>query len=242
MKLELALDRLHARAVGTWWLHPFTAITRALLVVGFVEPGLTKVLGHRFTTLPLSSPVGFFFEAFYRTGIWYRFVGVCQILAALLLLLPSTAALGAMLYLVIIVNIFLITVGVGFTGTPFITGPMVLAALYLVCWDYPRWKALLFGNATASAVRVPPRAIGTLRALYISGYVVAAAFGGLGVLLTVLARAHGRHDVPQPAQICLVAAVAFAMVSLTARRRGGRARASEQPSSASGSITSTAES
>ena len=68
MKLELALDRLHARAVGTWWLHPFTAITRALLVVGFVEPGLTKVLGHRFTTLPLSSPVGFFFEAFYRTS------------------------------------------------------------------------------------------------------------------------------------------------------------------------------
>jgi hypothetical protein len=171
--------------------------------------------------------VGFFFEAFYRTGIWYRFVGVCQILAALMLLLPGTAALGAMLYLVIIVNIFLITVGVGFTGTPFITGPMVLAALYLVCWDYPRWKGLLFGHiTTALPVEAPPRAIGALRLI---GLVAAAAFGVLGVLITVLAMNNGRHAVPQPAQICLVAAVAFAVVSLADRGRrscAGRPEAS----------------
>lgn len=218
---ESALDRLHARVVGTWWLHPFTAITRALLVVGFVEPGLTKVLGHRFTSLPLSSPVGFFFEAFYRTGIWYQFVGVCQIAAALMLLVPRTAALGAVLYLVIIVNIFLITVGVGFTGTPFITGPMVLAALYLVCWDYPRWKGLLFGASVMPPAEAPPRALSTLRVLRVSGLVAATAFGVLGVLITVLAMRNGRHAVPQPAQICLVAAVAFAVVSLVGR--GGRA-------------------
>lgn len=233
MRLESALDNLHARAVRGWWLHAFTAVTRALLVVGFVEPGLTKVLGHRFTSLPLSSPVGFFFEAFYRTGIWYRFVGACQILAALMLLVPRTAALGAVLYLVIIVNIFLINVGVGFTGTPFITGPMVLAALYLVCWDYPRWKGLLFGHTTALPVEAPPRAIGTLRVL---GFVAALAFGVLGVAITVLAMNNGRHAVPQPAQICLVAAVAFTVVSLMSRPRGGTARPPEPSSTETASL------
>ncbi|HEU4584137.1 MAG TPA: hypothetical protein VFR95_00230 [Gemmatimonadaceae bacterium] len=233
MRLETALDRLHARVVDTWWLHLFTAVTRALLVVGFVEPGLTKVLGHRFTSLPLSSPVGFFFEAFYRTGIWYRFVGVCQITAALMLLLPWTTALGAILYLVIIGNIFLITVGVGFTGTPFITGPMLLAALYLVCWDYPRWKGLLFGAPTSVPAQLPTRAARKLRRLYIAGLVVAAALTALGVAVVLLARANGRPDIPFLAQLCIGMAVAFAIVVLAGRGGLGTARRPELSSTPS---------
>ena len=43
---------------------------------------------------------------------FYRFVGVAQWLAAGLLLVPRTATLGAFLYLPIITNIFVITVGI----------------------------------------------------------------------------------------------------------------------------------
>jgi uncharacterized membrane protein YphA (DoxX/SURF4 family) len=114
-----------------------------LLAVGFIPSGLTKVLGNRFTRLGLDSPVGFFFEALYRTGFYWRFLGLCQLAAAALLLVPRTATLGAVVYFALILNIFVITVSVGFVGTPFITGLMLLASVYLLCWDYDRLKRLL---------------------------------------------------------------------------------------------------
>jgi uncharacterized membrane protein YphA (DoxX/SURF4 family) len=138
-----ALDRLHARVVRVHWLQYFTAFTRVLLAISFLPSGMTKVLNHRFTSLPISEPVGFFFEAFYRSGVWYQFVGWAQLTAAVLLLLPRTATLGALLYFTIIVNIALVTIGVGFTGTPVLTVLMALAALYLVCWEYDKWRFLL---------------------------------------------------------------------------------------------------
>ncbi|MEJ7811059.1 MAG: DoxX family membrane protein [Gemmatimonadaceae bacterium] len=144
MSIERSLDRLHARARASRWLGRLTVLTRVLLALGFLPSGLTKVMGAHFTKLGLDDPVGFFFEAIYRTGIWYPFIGWCQVIAALLLLVPRTATLGAVLYFPIILNIFLITVGVGFTGTPFITGPMLLGATYLLCWDYDRWKGIVW--------------------------------------------------------------------------------------------------
>ena len=81
---------------------------------------------------------GAFFGALHDTGFYYQFIGGAQLLAGLLLLFPRTAAVGAILYLCLIVNIFVITVSVDFgRGTPTITGLMLLA------WEYPRWKFLL---------------------------------------------------------------------------------------------------
>lgn len=146
-RLPGPLDRLHARMRRSRWLLLFTWFNRVALAVGFLPPGAKKLLGHRFTGLPLEDPVGFYFEAFYRTGPYYRWVGAMQILAALLLLVPRTALLGAMIYLPIILNIFLITLSMRFAGTPFVTGAMLLACLYLLAWDYPRWKGILpFGE------------------------------------------------------------------------------------------------
>ena len=134
-----------------WWiaarrhrvLHWFAWLNRVLLAVAFLPSGVTKLLGHRFTRLSLADPVGFFFEALYRTGIYWRFLGFAQLTAALLLLIPRTQALGALMYFPIILNIFLITVGIGFTGTPYITGAMLLGSLYLVCWHYDSWRSLI---------------------------------------------------------------------------------------------------
>ena len=116
-----------------------------LLALAFLPSGYTKLVGHRFTILPIDNPVGFFFEALYRTGYYWRFLGLVQIAAALLLLIPRTHAIGALVYFSIIVNVFLITISLGFYGTPFITGLMLLGSLYLVCWHYDAWRSLLFG-------------------------------------------------------------------------------------------------
>ena len=64
-------------------------------------------------------------------------------IAAVLLLVPRTATLGAVLYFPIILNIFVVTAAIGFQGTWAITGLMLLACTYLLCWDYDRFKALL---------------------------------------------------------------------------------------------------
>jgi uncharacterized membrane protein YphA (DoxX/SURF4 family) len=140
--MEAYLDALHAEVRQMKSLRWFTWCTRLLLAVGFTPSGLTKVLGNRFTTLGLESPVGFFFEAMFQTGLYWRFIGLCQLTAAVLILIPRTSALGALMYFVLILNIFLITVGVGFTGTPLITGLILMASVYLLCWDYDRLKGL----------------------------------------------------------------------------------------------------
>lgn len=137
---ETSLDRLHARARRTRWLRWFTVMTRLLLALGFTPSGWVKLQGHRFTSLGLDDPVGFFFEAMYRTGFYWNFLVLAQLTAALLLVIPRTATLGALLYFPIVLNIFLITVSMDFAGTPVITGLMLLANVYLLCWDYDRLK------------------------------------------------------------------------------------------------------
>ncbi|HEX8458087.1 MAG TPA: hypothetical protein VF656_12375 [Pyrinomonadaceae bacterium] len=136
-------ERAHARVRRERLLKVFTVCTRILLAVGFLPSGLTKALGHRFTVLGLDNPVGFFFEAMYRTGFYWRFIGLCQLAAAILLVIPRTATIGALVYFPLILNIFIITVSLHFQGTPFITGLMLLASIYLLCWDYDKLKHLV---------------------------------------------------------------------------------------------------
>lgn len=136
------LARWHAWARSQAWLARFTLMNRILLAMAFLPTGLVKATGQRFTLLPVEDPVGFFFEAMYRTGPYWYFIGLSQIAASVLLLVPSTATLGALLFLPIILSIVLITWGVGFTGTVWVTTAMLVAVVYLLCWDGDRlWRA-----------------------------------------------------------------------------------------------------
>ncbi len=118
-------------------------MTRILLCLGFLPSGLKKVLGEPFTILSPETSVGYFFDALHRAGFYYEFIGWAQITAALLLLFPRTAPLGAVLYFPIILNIWVITVAMHFRGTWVITSLMLLATTYLLCWEYDRLKGLL---------------------------------------------------------------------------------------------------
>jgi hypothetical protein len=159
VRLRDALRRLQARARGSALLHRLVVGTRLLLAVGFLPTGVVKLLGRPFTTISLESPVGLFFHVLHQSGVYWTFLGLMQVLAAVLILVPRTAPLGAALFFPIILNIFVITVGVGFTGTPWITAPMVLASLLLLCWDYHRFEGLLFAprRAEPAWVAPPPR-------------------------------------------------------------------------------------
>ncbi len=146
MKIEAFLDDLHARVTSSKILQIFTAFTRILLFIGFTPPSIKKILNHPFTVLPDSHPVGHYFNALYQTGFYYQFIGWAQLLAAVLLLFPRTAHIGALMFLPIIANIAVLTTSVGFQGTWILTILMTLAATYLVAWDYDRLKPILFSK------------------------------------------------------------------------------------------------
>lgn len=125
------IDQLHPLRSARF----FTVATRALLAIAFLPSGFVKLQGERFTKLGIDTPVGFFFEAFYRTGFYWNFLGAAQLLAAILLLIPRTRVLGAVVYFPIILNIFLITLSMHFQGTPIVTGLMLLGSIWLLLWD-----------------------------------------------------------------------------------------------------------
>jgi hypothetical protein len=121
-------------------LQIFTIYLRYLIGGAFVFASIIKIQNERFTYLPIENPIGFFFEAMYRTGMYWQFIGWAQLIGGLLLMTQYLATLGALIYFVLILNIFLITYSIGFTGTPAVTFMMLLATIYLLFWD---WQKLL---------------------------------------------------------------------------------------------------
>jgi len=139
-------ERLYAELKRNKWLRYFAIFCRISLALGFVPSGIVKVMGERFTGLPSNHPLGHYFDALHLTGYYYTFIGVGQLIAALLLLIPRTALLGAIIYFPIILNICVLAHAVRFEGTRIAT-LMLLANLFLLVWDYSRLKHILpFGR------------------------------------------------------------------------------------------------
>src|SRR5436189_2847621 len=125
------------------WFKGFAVFCRIALAASFIPAGFVKIMGERFAAgLSSNHPLGHYFDALYLTCYYYTFIGIAQVIIALLLLIPRTALLGALMCFPIIVNIFVLTYAVRFEGTRGATF-MLLANLYLLCWDYNRIKYIL---------------------------------------------------------------------------------------------------
>lgn len=133
----------HSKIRQLLFFKTFTWGTRILLFLAFLPSGYKKLAGLRFTELGTDNPVGFLFEALFRTGYYWNFLGLMQLAAGLLVLIPRTSVFGALLYLPIAVNIFLIVTCMHFRGTPVVVGLMLLGVLYLLVWDWPKTHKVL---------------------------------------------------------------------------------------------------
>jgi len=146
------IDALNGRVMQHPAAARLTLMCRLLLAVAFIPTGSVKLMGERFTSLGVNTSVGAFFEAMYQTGGYWRFLGLSQVLAGVLLLIPATAFYGAVLFLPILVNVVVLTIAIEFKGTPIITVPMLLANLWLLAWDWPRWRAVLITDVSRSVM------------------------------------------------------------------------------------------
>src|SRR5215471_18788298 len=142
MNLLAQLDHLYQEYKKNQWLRYFAVFCLVTLALGFIPSGIVKVMGERFTALPSNHPLGHYFDALHLTGFYYTFIGVSQLTAALLLLIPRTTLLGAIIYFPIILNICVLTYATRFEGTRIAT-LMLLANVFLLVWDFDRLKHIL---------------------------------------------------------------------------------------------------
>ncbi|MEZ4951640.1 MAG: DoxX family protein [Saprospiraceae bacterium] len=143
MNISKKLDQLHYEVRSNKLMGYFSIFTRIVLALGFLPSGFVKIMGERFTDLHSLHPLGQYFDALAHTGYYYPFIGVMQMLAAILLLIPITATLGVVIYLPIILNITILTFSTRFDGSSFTAPLMLLANLYLIAWDYHKFKWIL---------------------------------------------------------------------------------------------------
>ncbi len=132
---------------------------RYLIGFAFVWASIVKIRGERFTTISVTEPVGYFFEAMYQTGFYWNFLGWAQFIAGALLMTQRFASFGAMVFFPIILNVCVITWSVNFgSGTPVITLLMLLGTLGLLVWDYRRWVILFqYDHQIKLDLTSPPR-------------------------------------------------------------------------------------
>ena len=137
-------DRYYLYVKGNRWYWYFYIFCRVILAYAFIVAGMVKIMDERFASgLSQIHPMGAYLEALHHTGYYYTFIGIAQVVAAILILIPRTVTLGALLYFPIIVNIFILSFAVRFDGS-YVTSPlMVLANLYILAWNYDKLKYIL---------------------------------------------------------------------------------------------------
>jgi len=124
----------------------FIIYLRYLIGGAFTFASLIKIKGYRFTSEsgelnPINS-AWHFFETMYQSGLYWKFIGIAQLIAGFFLMTQKFSKLGALINLPIILNIFIITLSYYFAYTPVITGLMLLANFLLIIWEWNEIKIL----------------------------------------------------------------------------------------------------
>lgn len=137
--MKVLIDRLRRQRRS----HLAVVNLRILLGFAFLPAGLKKVLGQPFTDPQNSGPFHDFLDAFLATGVFYQFVGVVQLIVAVLLMTQTFAPLGAVLALPVITVILVFCWSTGVVPTAVVVTLMFCGTLALVLWDMERWLPIL---------------------------------------------------------------------------------------------------
>ena len=148
------VESLVRRARRVRWINVAVVNLRFLIGFAFVPSALKKVLDQPFTDPTNTGPFHDFLHAFHATGWFYSFVGVMQILAALLLFTQRFATLGALIALPILTAITAFCWSTRVIPTASIATMMWLGTVGLVFWDYEKWRGVFVRDGVE--IRVAP--------------------------------------------------------------------------------------
>lgn len=168
------IEEIYYEARSDKWFKRFAVFCRIALAILFLPTGIVKIMGQRFAEgLPHNNPLGHYFDALLLTGYYYTFIGIGQVTVAILLLIPRTALLGALMCFPIITNICVLTYATRFDGTRGTTFGL-LACLFLLVWDYHRLKHVLPFKQPKTDPPVLRKPLGKRLRIFFFGGVVAA--------------------------------------------------------------------
>lgn len=111
------------------------AFVIAAFGMGKVTAAKVNLMGSLDKPIQDLEPMQQFFKVMIDSGMYWQFIGWTQIIAGAMLMTQRFARLGAVIFFGLILNIFIITVAYQFTGTPVVTGLMLLAVTYLLVWE-----------------------------------------------------------------------------------------------------------
>lgn len=121
---------------------------RILLGFIFFTAGMGKLTqGHYFPLTMFPMSLSKILEP-YGLGLWGEFVAWSQVLIGFLLMSQRFATVGAIMSLPLILNIFVVTVSLGFVGTPYLNGFLIFLNLSLLAADYHKLKFLFMEDAS----------------------------------------------------------------------------------------------
>lgn len=171
------IEELYYEAKADEWFKGFAVFCRYFLAAVFIPMGFVKIIGERFAEgLSSNNPLGHYFDALYQTGYYYTFIGIAQVITAILLVIPRTSLLGALMYFPMIVNICVLTYATRFAGTRGNT-ILLLASLFLLLWDYDRLKYILPFKQPKTELPVLRKPLGMrLRIIFFGGCFAVVAF------------------------------------------------------------------
>ncbi len=171
------IEEIYYEAKSDKWFQGFALFCRIALAASFIPAGFVKIMGERFAEgLPANNPLGHYFDALLLTGYYYTFIGITQVIIAILILIPRTSFLGALMYFPMIVNIGVLTYATRFAGTRMVT-MLLLACLFLLIWNYDRLKYLLSGKHSKIEPPVLKKPLGMrLRIIFIGGSIAILTF------------------------------------------------------------------
>ena len=169
------------------WAHLFVINLRIVVGFAFVPAGLKKVLDEPFTDPTNTGPFHEFLHALYAVGPLYQFVGVMQLLAAVLLMTQRLATLGALLATPIVASIFVFVWSTEVYPTATVVTLILLALGLLLLWDRHKWWPVLSADDRDLHVREPAPRLGIDHRLWqlcgvailVFYFVVCAVTGGI---------------------------------------------------------------
>jgi hypothetical protein len=209
------LSRLHRAR----WANLCAINLRILIGFAFLPAALKKLLDQPFTDPANTGRFHDFLDAFRAAGWFYSFVGVCQLVAALLLFSQRFALLGALVALPIITAITAFCWSTQVYPTATVATLMWLGTVGLVVWDVERLRGVV-GAAPATSIERPPVA---LRAWQLCGVTIFVLYVGVCVLRGGVYRPRGM-ELDEPAfyvlpVIVLCPIVTWVFDTLRRRRR-----------------------
>ncbi len=136
------------------WAQLFVVNLRIFIGLAFLPASLKKILGQPFTDPEKTGVFHEFLHAFHSVDGFYQFVGVMQLVVAVLLMTQRFATLGAALALPLLVAIGALCWSSAGIPTVTVVTLMTFGVIGLLLWEADRWRGIFASEESSLEIKI----------------------------------------------------------------------------------------